>query len=294
MEPRYMALLSLLSVLACGSEGEGTIQQLPRDPLGHEEIRQRASTELGTIQFIKPRSDEPLLDPYQAPILYREDLKADESVVLGIVESTGGELQVRAAQPTIYFHGEPATAELPEQRSFLWFGRAGVEGPVTVQGLRVSYDSEGYPTLYEVMRDSNGVTLVYAASTEELRATEAGSGPLPGRQFSIEPDLADQPALLVVGLVSKGQAPMGPIVYLEARSGDLFNLHCRCSPSAIREISETLEYQLVEWKSLSEELRGEVARLLGGAQASESPALPGFPARDAISSVLRLAPEVSR
>lgn len=125
-------------------------------------------------------------------------------------------------------------------------GAAGVEA----QGLRVTFDSEGFPAVFEVLRDSTGLRPIFVTDFVEERAKRECGGPLPGRRFAVEPSVAAQPLTVVPRAVDRGPTPMGPWVYLAEGSHDVVNLRCRCEPLQVEQFRRVVEYQLLPLSDL--------------------------------------------
>lgn len=284
MNHALRCVLVLLCCAACKPSVSG-----PETPkvvaLSHDDLRARASIHMETIDFIKPRSDSTSMDPYQAPILYRES--GTGGLQLGALESLelrDGNAQIRTDQPTIYHHEYERDGRIV--RSFLWFVEGKVANSVDLQGLRIWLDTSGDPWLYEVLADRSGQRQFYVSRSVE---EELGLEALPGRVHAAESNDPEGVNALVVGLVTQGQEPLGPIVYWDRSSGDVLNLHCRCTSSAITNIERTIEYELKPWSSTSEELRAILlANLPGGWVTEEGLAIPGFEEPSVARSRLRL------
>jgi|GEM_PF-3985831 len=266
----------LILLAACGAvEGEAPVPE--GESTGLESLRARAQVAFEVVDLFKPRSDEEQLDPYQAPILYREAVQGRERE-LGALSIVDGEPRLDLGRPTVYFErGRLRQGERElEQTSFLWFRGEGEGEPPVPQGLRVTRDEAGFPAVIEVLRDSSGRSLFFASRPLEERAVEGGQAVLKGARFALEPDRVERPDVALVGLYGQGPQPLGPIAYLDAERGDLFDVHCRCSPSRISDIRDTIEYELVPWSEVEAEL------------AQESKEAWSFPAKDWPLFCLRL------
>lgn len=223
-------------------------------------LRARTEIPFETIDFVKPRSDEDLIDPYQAPILYSSITESDDAFEFGaLVEGDEG-LQVDASRPTVYFYRESIQvgAERYEQDHFVWFRGQGAPWNLMAQGVRVTNDSEGFPVFLEVLNDESELDLVYVSKRIELLAAEEFGEAIAGRRFHVEPKRSEGPRVAVVGILDHGPEPLGPIVYSDSRTGDVSQVHCRCNPSNITNIRETIEYDLLPWSVVPEAMRASI------------------------------------
>jgi len=106
-------------------------------------------------------------------------------------------------------------------------------------------DDDGFPVVYEVLRDSSGARVLYVDSALEEQAAVEHGAPLPGRRFAIERSADHAPDTIVAGILEPGPVPLGPFVYLDAAGLDAVGLICRCMPSRVDAIRENAEYRLV-------------------------------------------------
>jgi hypothetical protein len=114
----------------------------------------------------------------------------------------------------------------------------------SAQGIRMTLGEDGFPAIYEVLRDSSGARLVFVDVTLEERARDAFGSPLPGRRFAVEPSVEQAPDVVVGGLLESGPAPLGPFVYVWGRGGNVNTVICRCMPSRVISIPNTATYNL--------------------------------------------------
>lgn len=271
--------LALVGLGACGADAPASSGE-PTDAAAV--LRARAEGRFVSVDFLKPRSEDPEagLDPYLAPIVYREvpsaGGSAQDPTEFGAVELRGGELFVDGAQPTIYYWKDEAElgAARFEQLAFLWFRGAG-EG-CAAQGVRVTFDQDGLPAILEPLADTSGLTPLFVTEHVEGAAGERFGPPLAGRAYSAEPDLATRPDVVVVRTLSRGPEPLGPMVYDPADGADVVNLHCRCNPSHIDGIRVTVEYALRPFAGLPSDVRARVRAQVGGSEGE----VPAFPAPD--------------
>jgi hypothetical protein len=150
-----------------------------------------------------------------------------------------------------YWFGKPAM-----QVSFVWkMPRA----PLNVQGVRMTLDEKGMPVIWEVLRDSTGMRVIYVGQSLEAEAMRQHPQPLPGHRFWIEPGRSD--TSVIARVLDETNVPMGPIVYLEASTGTVSTIICRCMPAQAGDVVGVQSYAVREmsanaWKSLPASLRG--------------------------------------
>ena len=156
---------------------------------------------------------------------------------------------VDASRPVLYYQDEEFERGGVRRRrtSFLWF-RAGEEP--RGQGLRTTFDEEGFPVLFEVLQDGGGPGPLFA-STDLEEAARRANGPAPeGRLHALETEL-DPPHVPLVALLDSAPAAMGPYVYQAVEGEDLWTVHCRCSPTQASEIVDSIDVDLVPLEELS-------------------------------------------
>lgn len=111
------------------------------------------------------------------------------------------------------------------------------------QGIRITLDRDGQPVVWEVLSDRPGLRQIYVARSLETRAAAVFGKPLPGRSFSVEPELSSFPDIVVPRVLEDGPLPMGPIVYLDSNGG-VATVICRCMPGQATSVIGTSMYQL--------------------------------------------------
>jgi hypothetical protein len=139
----------------------------------------------------------------------------------------------------------------------------------------MTFDSEGYPAIYEIFDDRSGKSLFYVSKSLENLARESVGGPLADRMYCVEPDAQERPDVLMLRLVQQGAKPLGPLLYDSFENADLMQLHCRCVPSQLKAIGASVKYELVAMVSLSKQERERLAQEMGWDASSED---YGFPA----------------
>lgn len=236
-----------------------------------ESLRARTGTRFAVADFLKPRMDGPAeLDPYLAPLIY---LEAPHAAPLGSAFVDGeGRLNVDASRPAVYWADRIVRLAERERRqlTFVWFRDV---HPPRAQGVRLTFDGDGFPVITEVLADDSGRRILYVTHGLEARAAEAFGDPLPGRSFAIE---GAEDGGVLAGSVGSAPRPLGPYVYQARDANDVTTIHCRCSPTQAGEIREMIEYELVPLEALD------------GVWPAEGD--PGFAPPDSPARVLRLPP----
>jgi len=159
-------------------------------------------------------------------------------IILQIADTGAADLP---AAPDVYHHaGEVMLrGRAHASRTYLW--RQG--GGNNSRALRMTLGDDGYPLVYEILGHPSGGLLLFVASNVEEAAVAEFGPPLPGRQFSVERDTGETPGVIVGGLVEPGATPMGPFVYLWS-DGEVDTVICRCMPSMVDRIDDTVPYAL--------------------------------------------------
>jgi len=158
------------------------------------------------------------------------------------------------------------------QLGFIWYYNAPAGAPPKSQGIRVTFDGQGFGAIVEILSDSSGFQIVYAGKRLERAAAEQFGKPVAQRRYVLERRLNHRKPLVVAGLLVDGPQPMGPFVYVRAMTKDITNVHCRCSASQFDTIRETVEYDLVPIKKLKELNMAPVGRM----SAVPADAAPGI------------------
>ncbi|MFT4537812.1 MAG: hypothetical protein ACI841_004404 [Planctomycetota bacterium] len=224
-------------------------------------IRKRTKAGFTVTDFVKPMmQSDAEVDPYLAPILYREFIEGSSARIVrlgALVQDAHGNLSIDKEQPTVYYSSSRAKlmGREYEQVAFTWFG-AIAEGAAQwqVQGIRATLDEKGFPKIIELLRDASGMRVIFVAQAMETAAAEGFGEALTDRSFAIESSKDEWPQVLVAATYKEGPQPMGPMLYQAVGSSDLTALHCRCSPSLIESIRDMVEYKLVPLQSLEEML----------------------------------------
>ena len=170
-----------------------------------------------------------------------------------------------------------------EQFNYLWFHQD-ADQEKQPQGVRVTFNREGMPILWEILRDASHAQIFFVSQSLEAAAMTNYPGALPGRRFYVEQAVGDTPNVVVARVLDDSQTAMGPIVYLNADSNDVATLICRCMDAQAKEVVgmgdygvATLNDAAVRW--VSQDKTPNIGRWL-----------PGRPADD-LTQWLRLGPE---
>jgi hypothetical protein len=126
------------------------------------------------------------------------------------------------------------------------------EGAASVQGLRITLNTAGAPVIWEPLTPRDAGRVFFVAESLEAGADAEFGPPLPGRRYSIEPGLEQGPLLSVARVIDDGPIPMGPVVYLEGRSGTISTVLCRCMPAQVAQVPETQLYDLLPLEDLAD------------------------------------------
>jgi hypothetical protein len=186
----------------------------------------------------------------------------------GALDWSNGIVQVDGARPAVYFDMD--TVRINERAharmTYLWCyaPTPGGQGRFGIQGIRLMLDLDGQPAIWEVLADSSGAELIFVSQSLEAAAERAFGKPLPGRRYAIERGLSEAPDLVVARVIDEGPVPMGPIVYLDKKDGDVSTLICRCMPAQAKELVGTGTYELLPLQS------GTSSSLLAQARAGTS------------------------
>lgn len=253
-----LALVAVCGLAACESEGSDELETSPAPSLEH--LSARVETHFEEVDLIKPAAvGGGEFDTYLAPMFYREPAPGSlaSEAGFGALVREGEGWRVDTARPTVYFErGAVSHGGIDlEQLSLRWYS-PGPGGVPAVQGLRMTFDSEGFPAIFEVLTDASGASIFYVSKPLETLALEELGEPLRGQRLSVEPDAQERLDVVVPRVLGQGPAPLGPFVYLGAEGTDVLSLHCRCSPSQITDIRGAVEYELAPHDPAAADLGG--------------------------------------
>lgn len=111
--------------------------------------------------------------------------------------------------------------------------------------LRLTLGTNGIPAIYEVHATRSDIQQIFVARSVELAAQAEFGGALPGRRHAVERSLSDAPQIVVSRVIENSPVAMGPIVYLDAESGGVATLICRCMDAQAKELVGQDFYELV-------------------------------------------------
>lgn len=114
-----------------------------------------------------------------------------------------------------------------------------------MRAVKITLDRAGQPVIWEILGDSTGADVIFVSQSLETAAAGAFGGPLPGRRYSVERDLAAASNTVVARVIEDGPMPMGPMIYV-GQGYDLITLICRCMPAQARELVGQRTYRLEE------------------------------------------------
>lgn len=222
------------------------------------EIRARSKGRLKCALFFKPApGDAPNLVADLAPLLFLESPTNNSGNLsnpdlFGKLEATEQGFRTDITNPTLYYETDTANiGGQPHPRiTYYWlYSRQQKRGKSLrhplMQGIRVTLNTSGSPVIWEVLEDSSGKTLVFAADSLEKRARDLFQVPLPGREFALEEAVAKSSGFVVARIIEDGPVPMGPSIYLRSDTRDVLTLTCRCMPPQTGDLSGTRTYQLI-------------------------------------------------
>src|SRR5262249_44407820 len=145
------------------------------------------------------------------------DQEKDRFGTLEIVDST---LSFNLAQPTVYsaLDSIQINGQAHDRFTYLWCYslKPAATGSLSLQGVRITPDSKGFPVIWEVLKDPSGTALIFVAQSLETAAASQYSKPLPGRRFVIEAKPTKDQNVIVPRILDDGPVPMGPMLYLKA------------------------------------------------------------------------------
>lgn len=162
-----------------------------------------------------------------------------------------------AHKPTVYYETGTLTIAGIEYDviTYTWFDVA-TSPPVTEpkpRKLTTVIGHDDFPILWEfehMLGPPRPRLLFVSASLERQAADEFRRG----RRHDVEWTFDVAPGAIIVRVIEDGPIPMGPYVYLDAVSGDVTTLLCRCSPSQVREFVEEGFYDLRPMEQLNAHL----------------------------------------
>jgi len=234
----------------------------------------QAAARMDVVDFSKPnQANVTAFDPYLAPLILEEISSGTSAASFGVVFDVDGRVRVDSSRPTVYYWQQFAelNGKVHEQLAFAWIYPDRSGSPGLVQGVRQTLDRNGFPFVYEVLPRHARGRVAYVSLELESEATRALGGPLAGNRYTVEPDAAQLPDVVVAGTTADGPEPMGPYLYLRSGTREISHLHCRCSPTRFKKLRHDRQYELVRGELLavfgipspwSEEASAELVRCL--------------------------------
>lgn len=129
--------------------------------------------------------------------------------------------------------------------TYLWCYGAGPSAlPAAIQGVRITLNTAGEPSVWEVLTEASGMALIFVSESVESAARAQYGAPLPGRRFAVERGLSQAPKVVVARAIDDGPMPMGPLVYLRAGTRSVGTLTCRCMPAQAKRLATSQVYRL--------------------------------------------------
>jgi hypothetical protein len=173
----------------------------------------------------------------------------------GTLEWSNGIVKADAARPAVYFVMDNVQigGRAHARMTYLWcyVAEPGGQGGLGIQSVRLTLDLNGQPAIWEILADSSGAELIFVSQGLEVATERAFGKPLPGRRYAVERGLSEAPDIVVARVIDDGPVPIGPIVYLDGKGGDVSTLICRCMPAQAKELAGTDTYELLPLQSLT-------------------------------------------
>lgn len=206
-------------------------------------LRERAEVHFDRAFYLKPTvaNDATAQARQLAPLL--------------IIEAPGTntplpDLPATTTRPQIFFQAGRTTwkGKQFEQITYWWTypeRSRRSRGGLPAQGVRITLNSAGRPVIWEVLADTSGAQVIFAAQSLEAQAVREFGASLEGRRFAVERSLTDTPNTGVARVIEDGPVTMGPIIYLRAGTRAVTTVICRCMKAQARELAGQQEYELV-------------------------------------------------
>ncbi len=303
MPDRVFVIVRLATLLGaaivaggCETRAPAPIQRRAADysaiSAAHRQIRERTQRRFAKASFLSPQPESDAGIPlWMAPLLVHEySLSAEDDARwarFGAVSvDAKGLATVDDQRPTVYLSATDVMigSRSLKQITCLWFypPPPAADQRIPYRGFRMTLGSRGYAVVWDVLSSESTERTMFVAKPVEQAAVGEFGGPLPGRQFAVEPPLAEHPEVVVPRVVGDGPQPMGPFVYLDAASLSVSTLICRCEPSQVDEFPCSGHYVLRRV--------GDLDEVFGGAPAPPNLSLPW--AHVSPEGVLRLPAEL--
>ncbi len=226
----------------------------PKRAASNSEPYDRQTNRFAQAWLFKPHEPKaPDLSYTLAPLILQEVSGTSESSRsrFGELEVSNGVPAVQYARPVVYV--KPDAVELNGRTharfTYLWFYAASLSGSAIgqppVQGVRITLDESGRPAIWEVLAEPTGARLIFVAHSVEAPALKEHGSVLRGRRHAVERAPEDLPNVFVARVIEDGPVPMGPILYLRARTSSVSTLICRCMPAQAEQVVGSSTYDLL-------------------------------------------------
>ncbi len=201
--------------------------------------------------LLKPADDTPDAAARMAPLILREmptDTSDPAEHLFGLLTVDDQDrVLVDRSRPAVYVFAD-GNADGGQHRriAHLWFRGVDIAkkegGSSDFRCVRMTLDATGAPVVWEIF-DSRKKTnrAVYLARSLEEAADEQHGEAIRGHKFVAE----RESGVRIARLIDDGPEPMGPMVYVSAKHGEIVSLACRCMPSQVDDIDDAIYYELV-------------------------------------------------
>jgi hypothetical protein len=280
-EYRHSALgtmkgLLLVSVLALCAWACVNLQAAQASaPLPRDDIYRRATNTFAEACFFKPaeaKTNDPAFS--LAPLILQEVSGSTERYYrmdrFGTLSLSNGVPALEPSRPAIYWQTDSVqlSGKAHARFTYVWcysaaasdskrgpgadsLSPAQAEADLTVQGIRITLNTNGQPVIWEALADNSGAELIFVSQTLEAAALAEHGKPLPGRHHAIERRTQEAPKVIVARVIDDGPVTMGPIVYLSAGTRNISTLICRCMPAQAKKLLDTSTYELLPLNALT-------------------------------------------
>ena len=243
MRTPSLLLLGLFTLPACAppseeTERESTPHSQASPPPGKTENAEIRFT--GARIFVPSGSDRKSPEYLLAPIIVHETLNGSRTGHPGWQGDEKKNPLVYLARSVVEIHGV-AHPQLIYSWRYGDSAKTAETANGTVRILRMTLDSSGYPAIYEILAGNGELATVHVSRGLEQESSQEHGKPLPGRKYSVE----SGPGIKVAGLVEDGPLALGPLVFVSLDGKRVVTLSCRCSPSRIDKVDESLNYDLL-------------------------------------------------
>jgi len=256
-----MLLSAAMMVGVAGCATAGAQRGFPTRTISAEDVYARAQVTFDRAIMYKPAEPSSgLVEPVDSPLIVQEVIDAGASAAplsgIGIVYAgPDGAWHVDAASPAVYVArgSDFIGGEIRPQTVFAWCHEAALSSKtstVVCRGLRVTYDAEGFPIVWEVLDPSLRADIVFVSNALEQAAEARYGEVLEGRRHRVERAMTDDTGAIVPRVLDDGPMPMGPYVYLDAERGEVATVLCRCMASQVEQFVATTTYQVLPFAEL--------------------------------------------